>query len=59
MARYRIEFEVEIPDGVSESDIEDFMEFELGAICSLSGDNELCNKDLGSLDVTDVSVWRY
>jgi len=56
---YRVEFNVEIPDDVDENDVVKFMEFELGAVGSLSAGNALSNKDLGSLEVTNLYVWLY
>lgn len=56
MKTYTVRFEIEVPDGIPEEDLEAFLRFELGERASLSGDNALADKDLHSLNVSDVWV---
>lgn len=54
MKSVSVHFNVLVPDDVSESEITEWVEFEVGATCSLKGTNPLSDKDL---EAVRNSVW--
>lgn len=48
MSLKTVSFSVEVPDDVSDEDIEAWVAFELHAVGNLSGDNPLANTDLSA-----------
>lgn len=57
MRVYEVRFFVEVPGDVDQSDIQEFIEFELGERAVLKAGNALSNRDIESLNVTDVTVY--
>lgn len=57
MTKYRVKFEVDLPEGVKRKEAQEFIEFELGARASLCvTNNKLQRTDLQSLKVSCVDV---
>ncbi|MEW6691579.1 MAG: hypothetical protein AB1340_01940 [Pseudomonadota bacterium] len=46
MKSVRVEFSVQVPDKVTDDQIEEWVEFELGVLGGMSGDNPLSDRDL-------------
>lgn len=46
MVKVTVQFEVEVPESATMSEIEDWVAFEIGAKAQLSGSNPMSNMDL-------------
>ena len=56
--KYKIKFEIDVPDDVPQSDVIDWVRFELGEIGSLTRDNKMSNFDLQSLPCLVEYAWE-
>jgi hypothetical protein len=54
MKRVTVQFDVEVPDDATDVEIEEWVSFEIGATCTLSGENSLSDQDLNAVR---GSVW--
>ena len=54
MQTIRATFEFDVPDGVTEAEINDWLAFELHAICQLPAANPLSNAELEATDILSV-----
>lgn len=50
--RLRVEIEIEKPDGVTDKQIQEWLEFELGYRANLSADNPLIDESVTAHDIS-------
>lgn len=49
--RLHVEFEVQVPDEVTRSEVEEWLSFQLGGTSSMSIDNPLVDRDLDGVQI--------
>jgi hypothetical protein len=54
MKRVTVQFDIDVPDTATDSEIEAWVSFHVGASCQLAGDNPMADQDL---DAVSGSVW--
>ena len=59
MKKYTVRFKIEVPDNTDIYELEEFLEFELGIMGGLSGDNPFADTDLLSQNTSNLSVDPY
>ena len=55
MKKIRATFEFEVPDGVTDDEIREWLAFELGCICSLPIRNTLSHRDIEATEIISVT----